>query len=114
MPFIKTVYREEDLVYVTAEGVAKRSDVSFVKELKVPPNTAFSNSNNCNVLQVSYVVTVEAQISGFRRNIEVSVPIRIGSIPLQLGPQVHQHTTSSSAPLMDFSMEYPGNFNSLS
>lgn len=44
------------------------------------------NSNNlyCNVVQVTYNLFVNVQVSGWHKNFEMVFPIVIGSIPIDL------------------------------
>lgn len=63
---------------VLAGGVNKFSSVSIEIDLMIPSTVITSNSRICKAIQISYDLRVEAMLS-FYKNIEIIVPITIGS-----------------------------------
>lgn len=58
------------------------SFATIEKDLMIPRVLLNSNKRFCNVVQVSYTLEVETDVSGCHRDMELSIPITIGSIPL--------------------------------
>lgn len=70
------------MVELRFKGVSASSDVSIQRDFMIPPIMVMSNSRYCNVIQVSYEIVVEADVSGCHTNLEVRIPIVIGSVPI--------------------------------
>lgn len=64
------------------EGVRAASDALIQRDFMIPQIMVTSNSRYCNVVQVSYELVVEADVSGCHTNLEVRIPIVIGSVPI--------------------------------
>lgn len=64
-----------------SKGVYASSSNTFKENLEIPLNTICSNGHYCKVVEIYYEVKVEAETSGCNDNIELSIPIIIGSIP---------------------------------
>ncbi|CRK98599.1 CLUMA_CG012199, isoform A [Clunio marinus] len=82
--------------------------------LEIPSAAVCSNSKFCNVVQVMYMVEVEAGVLGCHSGLTHKIPITIGSIPLRmsLGNGENVPSTSASgpfpsAPIVDQSEQKP-------
>jgi hypothetical protein len=90
-------------VKVWGPGVKGSSSSKIEKDLPIPRFFMNSNSKYCNVIQIFYELKVEAQITGFHRNIEIVFPITIGSIPLRYYDQPTPSTPGDElTPLADY------------
>lgn len=63
---------------VLAVGVNKHSSITLEIDLMIPSTMINSNTRFCRAIQISYDIRVEALLS-FYKNIEIVVPITIGS-----------------------------------
>lgn len=70
------------MLEVYEKGVSTNENVSFEVDLAIPGIAMNSNNRFCNVVQITYELFIGAQISGCHKNIEMSIPVTIGSVPL--------------------------------
>ena len=73
------------MLKVEAQGVEKRTTVSFVEELVVPPILTSTNEMYCNVFQITYEIKVICKTRGCSECPLVTFPITLGSVPLNFG-----------------------------
>lgn len=87
------------MIEVYGEGVGiNGATSSFTKVLNLPLNMLKTNTRYCNILQVSYEITVEAEISD-NETMLVKIPITIGDVPLNLTSNiVTQRVIARQAP----------------
>jgi hypothetical protein len=67
------------------EGVEASSSKTIQENFVLPRILVNSNSRFCNVVQVSYDLFVEVQVSGWHNNFKMVFPIVIGSVPIDFG-----------------------------
>nr|CAD7424192.1 unnamed protein product [Timema monikensis] len=84
-PRKSTRVKNRQLNTITLGEVAKHSKASWEKPLKIPacPPTLQAN---CNVIKWEYNLQVMAISAGCHSNVEVVIPITIGTVPLIWGP----------------------------
>ena len=70
------------MVKVEAQGVEKRTTVSFVEELVVPSILTSTNEMYCNVFQITYEIKVICKTRGCSECPVVTFPITLGRVPL--------------------------------
>lgn len=80
------------MIEVYAAGVDSGETKNFSVELQVPQITMHSNGRFCNIVEISYELKVEAEISGCHQNVTMIFPITIGSVPLNFGASVPFYT----------------------
>lgn len=103
-PYSKTKTETESMSQIFVEGVKACSSVTLEPLLTIPRIMTNSNERFCSVVQVSYEIKVEAQVSGCHANVEIKIPITIGSVPFTDDlpftqvPQIEM--SSPSAPLL--------------
>lgn len=82
------------MVEIFGPGVRAASTKEFEKILKVPQVLLNTNTDTCKVVQISYVLKIEADIPGCHGNISFLIPITIGSVPLDISTTTIPHATA--------------------
>lgn len=80
-PHRHTKYEIQKITEHFGSGVKEKARASSEIVLVLPEKTFTSNSIYCGLIQISYKVTVEAEVKGFHRNVELTFPITIISKP---------------------------------
>lgn len=94
-PEHSAICEEECMVEYGFGGVEKGQKESLIKEIELPASLLSSNSENCRNIKVSYELEVEAKIKRRKEVLKLSLPIKVGTIPLNI--EVHQFTHLSSS-----------------
>lgn len=81
-PTRKTKLEVTIIALAYCEGVRKSNFGTIEKNLLIPRVLLNSNKRFCNVVQVAYALEVETDVAGCHRDLEISIPITIASIPL--------------------------------
>jgi hypothetical protein len=100
-PHSKSRCETEKMVSICTEGVGEAKSKTIEKMLVIPGIMLSSNERYCRVVQVFYVVKVEAISSGCHNNPELTIPITIGTVPLNFNNNESQaiHPSAPLAPL---------------
>jgi Arrestin (or S-antigen), C-terminal domain len=61
--------------------IEQHSSKTITEKMEIPPLPP-SNLTNCGIIDLTYDLLVEAIVSGAHQNLEKSIPIIIGTIPL--------------------------------
>lgn len=77
----------DKMVEAYASGVESGDTKNFTVELQVPQITMNSNDRFCNIVQITYELKVEAEISGCHQNVTMLFPIVIGTVPFGTSAQ---------------------------
>jgi Arrestin (or S-antigen), N-terminal domain/Arrestin (or S-antigen), C-terminal domain len=85
-PEYKTRFDSEKMVKYQAGGCRRGEEQIINCELTLPMTMLKSNSTFCRVVQISYEVIIEGVTGGCSKNLRMSIPIEIGSIPLNFNP----------------------------
>jgi hypothetical protein len=64
------------------EGVKGSSSVKFEQDLIIPQNILSSSEKYCRVVQIAYELKIIGVTRGLHQDVEISIPITIGSIPI--------------------------------
>lgn len=101
-PKRKTKERIESAAEVRNVGVKAKSKGNIEVHLSLPavPPT---NIASCQVIQVSYVISVVAMVGGLHRSAKMSLPITIGTVPLNS----HQYLTLAPVSLSNWQQPGP-------
>lgn len=106
-PHAKTNSITETLLEIFTDGVAKDSFNKFKCNLKLPTVMHTSNEHCTRILQISYELEITAKVSGMHSNLNVIIPITIGTSPIILennNPVGSDYFVQPSAPFYDEEM----------
>lgn len=78
VPYPKTKLQVSTVAEMETDGIKGAGSVTLDKLLLMPQTMFTSNKRFCNVIQVSYELIVEAEVSGCRGGIEIRIPITVG------------------------------------
>lgn len=95
-PRPKTKLEIEKIVEVFVAGVDPSSSNVVERYLVLPPSMPNSNEQFCDVVQITYELKVEGETPAFSNNIELSLPITIGSVQFN-NDQQHGVAAASSS-----------------
>lgn len=103
-PSYKTKIEQEKVAECFFGGVLKLQNKDINAALPIPSLMPISNGMYCNVVQVSYELKIEVITQGCHMDVELEVPIIIGSIPLLMDPSSVQPTFNgqSVAPAIEY------------
>lgn len=68
------------MVEILAEGVGQNSTVKFEKCIQLPITMLKTNKDICKVIEVTYDLKVIASTDGFHFDVNIIIPITIGSV----------------------------------
>lgn len=80
-PYPKRKVQVSTIAVIVTDGIRGVGSVTIDKLLLLPQTMLVSNKRFCNVIQVSYELVVEAEVSGCHGGIEISIPITVGLEP---------------------------------
>lgn len=87
-PTSKSKIITDKIAEAFANGVRRNQNKSHEILLNLPSNLLCSNSNYCNVVQISYCLEITGEASGCHDNIELKTPITIGNSSLNFGQEI--------------------------
>lgn len=89
-PYSKTNTTKTKLADLAVDAeVLPHNSASFSQDLKVPAIPP-SNLSNCSIIDLQYVLKVEAVVGGLHKNLSARIPIVMGTIPLLTGPTAYK------------------------
>ncbi|XP_026282832.1 arrestin domain-containing protein 2 [Frankliniella occidentalis] len=71
------------------DEVKPHESKSFSKDIIVPAIPP-SNLANCGIIDLEYILKIEAVVSGFHKNVSARIPVVMGTIPLLTGPTAYK------------------------
>lgn len=81
----------EEVIKTQYGGVGRGDEKTYNTEITLPLALLSSSAKICRVIQVSYELKVEAVAKGFHhRNVNIVLPIEIGSIPINFNDSLTQ------------------------
>jgi Arrestin (or S-antigen), C-terminal domain len=110
-PRNNTKWKTEKMVEVRGKGVGAPT-ATAISDFVLPSMLVNSNSLYCNVVQVSYNLSVKVQVSGWHKNFKMVFPIVIGSVPIDLSqtynnaPMQMPYTGFANGPIPSAPMPY--------
>jgi hypothetical protein len=99
-PKQKTKEVVDNIFDMNESGVKPLQNAEIKTVVRLPSTLLSSNENFTKVVQVSYILKVEAKVSFWHMNVDMEFPIVIGTVPLTLN-QNGTGTIVPSAPLID-------------
>lgn len=78
-------------------GVAKFQNKDIDAVIPIPQLLPVSNGMYCNVIQISYELKVEVNTQGCHMDIDLVMPIVIGTVPIVMNPSFVQPTFNAPA-----------------
>jgi len=98
-PERKTKLNKESVAEAFSEGVVAGGYARLEATLKIPQILTATNYRYCNIIQVSYELKVQAEVSGCHCNpITLEIPITLGTKPLRLDSGVISNFPSPMVP----------------
>lgn len=88
----RTMFLTESAVKVSTEPVPVATMRDFDLKLEVP--SLSPNIENCEIINVQYVVRIKAKTSGFNRSPRIDLPVTIGTVPLHFN-----HNPNAQSPI---------------
>ncbi|KAK3926956.1 Arrestin domain-containing protein 17 [Frankliniella fusca] len=89
-PIHKTQKTKTTLAELAVDDEVKpHESKSFSKDITVPAVPP-SNLANCGIIDLEYILKIEAVVSGFHKNVSARLPIIMGTIPLLTGPTAYK------------------------
>lgn len=88
-----------NLVDAYADGVHKTSNATVEKDIFVPSSIGNSSTKFSRIIQISYDLKVVAEVFGLHHNVEVIVPITIGTVPINFNNQDISSYTPVTTPV---------------
>jgi hypothetical protein len=94
IPHARTKEERTTEAEIRCGGLRKRNKIAYTQQLFIPavPPT---NINYCRVLNVCYEVQVKCKVSGMSFSPVVIIPIIIGTVPINLNPNVNYDIPSA-------------------
>lgn len=106
IPHSRTKEERTTEAEIRCGGLKRRSKIAYTQQLYIPavPPT---NLNYCRVLNVCYEVQVKCKVSGMSFSPVVIIPIIIGTVPINLNPNINYDVPSAviNTPIIE-SMTY--------
>lgn len=79
------------MIKVQGDGVREKKSKNFELTFTIPQDAACSNENFTEIFQISYELEVDAITAGCHFDINIAIPLTIGTIPLT-GFGIDDHT----------------------
>lgn len=98
-PKLKTKTETEKVLEVLLEGVPENGTKRIEKNIPLPQVLMCSTLDQCKTIQISYELIFEFEARGMHMNIYMTIPVTIGTIPLDIEPSICFE--EASAPAMD-------------
>ncbi|XP_070494888.1 arrestin domain-containing protein 3-like [Chironomus tepperi] len=105
-PERKTKTDTEKMVEKLVEGIKKGDSKCIQTTFDIPQTMMCSNGRFCQVVRISYVMEIEAEVDGCHSNPEIAFPVVIGNIPLRFDNQFVPPQTSIEQPQMPFQQPF--------
>jgi hypothetical protein len=97
IPVQKTKHEVQKLGSTYTEGCDAESNKTINQNIKVPSFLPNTNTRHCKTIEISYDLTVEAEVSGFHENILFKFPIVIGNVSLDANQMIQTPFNSNLA-----------------
>ena len=82
-PHPKTKSKAENMFIVNTNGVQDGASTSFESIFEIPRVMLCTNDNSCHVVTITYVMKIEAVLSGCTSNLTTVLPVVIGTVPIR-------------------------------
>lgn len=84
---------------ILEQGVQAGFDLTFEADLMIPERATSSNSEYCDIIEVTYELEVVAVVEGFHLDFEITVPITVLSAPMGSATRI-EHSNFALAPTL--------------
>lgn len=112
-PIKATKKVSERLVKKVIDGVDKKTEQKFEQTIDVPVTTPTQDSQTSKLIHITFELEVEVKLPRMHKNLIVSVPITVGTVPFYIQEQ-EQAVLRSSLPSDDSSYPRLSGFSNFS